>query len=343
MVCSATLGNISPPASTGDDCRIVQKVEHLPDIDYKRHPAYGGAYGNPGLGTRMKALKIFSQTFLRVLGEMSKAKNLRNSTAAIDNISESDPGYRLKRDGVVGHTAPTEPYERFRAMVEKHFDLDIMTHNIEGERQKKFTIRRDKNPEILSVYDEILETTGVMEESRDYLGRADVACDRVKMFIQDAHTGFRSGLFNDVGVEDSPVRYMHIDSVRRPMVKQILYMNPVDDTNGPFGFIPGSHRIPMSWLDFRIRLAVDQSVILQDWDPENRKLFCGLPAFLQRKCEFGNDVPEDHPFVQELLQNEIWFRTETEGNLLNFDNYGLHRGGLIKEGRRVVIHSEIKA
>ena len=99
----------------------------------------------------------------------------------------------------------------------------------------------------------------------------------------------------------------------------------------------------MSWLDFRIRLAVDQSVTLQNWDPESRRLFCGLPRFLQRKCEFGNDIPSDHPFVKIALENEKWFRTASEGNLLNFDNYGLHRGGLIKQGRRVVIHSEVKA
>jgi hypothetical protein len=70
--------------------------------------------------------------------------------------------------------------------------------------------------------------------------------------------------------------------------------------------------------------------------PEQRRLFHALPKLLRRKAKFGNDLPPDHPGLARLLATEKRFGS-AEGDLILFDDRGMHRGGLLEEGERIMM------
>jgi hypothetical protein len=120
------------------------------------------------------------------------------------------------------------------------------------------------------------------------------------------------------------------------MVKAIVYLSRVTERTGPFSYVIGSHRFRDRWLHRLARRAVHKSRILQRWAPEQRRLFYALPSALRHKAEVGNDFRLDDQPAAALLAAEKQF-TSSEGAFILFDNAGIHRGGLVDEGRRVIV------
>ena len=115
-----------------------------------------------------------------------------------------------------------------------------------------------------------------------------------------------------------------------------------NEEQGPFSYVVGSHLLKSSWWDAVTRRAIHRSQSLQLWNPENRRLFYALPRILRRKTELGNDLLETDPVTNDLLKFEKRFYSK-DGNILLFDNAGLHRGRLIEKGKRIVMHSYIES
>ena len=140
--------------------------------------------------------------------------------------------------------------------------------------------------------------------------------------------------FDDLGLEDPPTKYMHLDSTI-DILKCILYYTPVTLETGPFSYVVGTNRHQSSAIEFATRKANDFAR-LDSCDRETREVFWALPSFFQHKAEFGNDLTNPKQ-MESLLANEHKFTSE-DGNLLFFDNNaGIHRGALIQKGHRVIV------
>ena len=61
-----------------------------------------------------------------------------------------------------------------------------------------------------------------------------------------------------------------------------------------------------------------------------------LPKEFRRKSHFGFDLLDDMPATEGYLQNEKSF-CSSEGDLVLFDANGIHRGGIVKNERRVAL------
>jgi hypothetical protein len=112
----------------------------------------------------------------------------------------------------------------------------------------------------------------------------------------------------------------------------LVYLTDVTAENGPFRYIAGSPRYADP-LDLVIRKTTDLAAA--DLPLER---FLALPAVFRRRTHFGFDLPDGHPSTGALLSQEIEV-TSDEGDLMCFDYNGIHRGGMVTRGRRVVLQA----
>jgi hypothetical protein len=115
----------------------------------------------------------------------------------------------------------------------------------------------------------------------------------------------------------------------------IIYLGDVGPENGPFSVIVGSHKLADGFFDRLIRRAND-CASLSATRPSDRALFAALPVGLQKKCAFGPDVEDSHPWADALLASERVF-TSDQARCILFDPNGIHRGGMVRQGERRVV------
>jgi hypothetical protein len=215
----------------------------------------------------------------------------------------------------------------WRLLLSKGFKIAYFAH--ENQRlHRDLYVSEDEAPELFNSLRRILGHEGVLDGVGEYLGRSidvqflrltlrDINCDGKKPFADLKHISPRTSL-------------MHIDHVWT--VKCLLYLDEVKEQNGPFCYCLGSHKVHIGWLESQIRRANDRALLsspLARW----RRLFYALPVMFQKKAKFGNDLMENLPDVDKLLESEKCF-TSHHGDLIVFDDKGIHRGGLVDEGSR---------
>jgi hypothetical protein len=75
---------------------------------------------------------------------------------------------------------------------------------------------------------------------------------------------------------------------------------------------------------------------LSGYAPETRRLFMALPAPFRHKSTFGSDLLDHQPETRRVVEAEYQF-VSADGNAALFDNLGIHRGGLVRDGERRVL------
>jgi hypothetical protein len=117
--------------------------------------------------------------------------------------------------------------------------------------------------------------------------------------------------------------------------KGIIYVSEVTPDTGPFSYVIGSNNFKSSTLEYLVRKANDNSR-LDRCDRATRELFWALPHSLQKKSEFGNDLLDSASEATALLDNEHQF-VSAEGDMILFDNEGVHRGSMVRKGERQIL------
>lgn len=190
---------------------------------------------------------------------------------------------------------------------------------------------RSDAPGLYAAVEGALNETGILSSVRNYLEcRAELRS--VALQINDEHDSFWHAHFEDRGMPVPPTVFFHIDNTYG-VVKAIFYLSEVGRTNGPFSYVPGTHRLDVGWFEALILRAVD---IWIDVHPQERYLFAALPKVLRRKAKFGDDLQAGDPQGQWLLDNER-VMTSKDGDVFIFDVNGVHRGGMVRSGERRIL------
>jgi hypothetical protein len=190
---------------------------------------------------------------------------------------------------------------------------------------------RSDAPGVYAAVEGALGEAGILSSVRNYLGcRAEVRS--VALQINDEQDRFWRAHFEDRGVPVPPTVFFHIDNTYG-VVKAIFYLSEVGGTNGPFSYVPGTHRIDVGWFEALILRAVD---IWIDVYPRERYLFAALPQILRRKAKFGDDLDPGDARGQWLLDRER-VMTSKDGDVFVFDVKGVHRGGMVRNGERRIL------
>lgn len=144
----------------------------------------------------------------------------------------------------------------------------------------------------------------------------------------------------------SPTNYYHFDA-NEDIAKMLIYLTDVSEDDGPFKFVKGSNTMPRSLFLTFIHYAID-SIISPKYLKEGNLYGRGL--FLYRKdllmkfpfcfmgtTHFGDDLIENSPLSNYLLDNTITFNRK-KGAVILFDGFkGIHSGGNAIRGERLAV------
>ena len=304
--------------------------DRLPDIDYGRHPAYG-MEPDPELGRQ--AVEILNP----LVEEMRQREQYRSEHFGFRYGHDSEAGERLVRDGSL-QLQLSDPATA--AIVQGAAGaIDLVKARIgvlqaEGKvprfSDRLELIDRDTSPDLWLAVHQGLKQVGAYELTRTFFGATGVTLKQMAALVStpdDSETSIRPGEEGRL-----PTAGMHVDSSGRCILKIVLYLSQVGPGDGPFCFVPTSHRWSPSSEDRMYRRAFDKSP-LSARTRASRRMFISLPKPMQVKAEFGGDLLRESEDGQRLLAAEI-AALGPPGLLSLFDPEAVHRGGLATTGER---------
>lgn len=350
---------ISPPTH-------LNNFQTIPDnIEYQQHIAYSELIKKPT--NRIKPFITFSKFFAlisikRIISYELIPAHLRSpknkeqisglARTIIHNMvrkisprkiipacaSSSGVQQKLQQQGVcVFNLDPTH----FKAIEESATPLLKQLRSLRGGFSKegrafaesRTTLLKPENPDLFKAIETAFQESGILTGIAQYLGRPVQVVD-INPQINDSSDDFWRRFFPDLQIEKPATAYCHRDASGGD-VKVIVYLSDVQDENGPFSYILGSHRNRPNKLDNLIQ-EVNDSCGFSGTDYESRSSFAALPAFLQKKCAFGNDLTPASNVEQAIMKAE-WKITANKGHAVIFDSKGIHRGGMVLNGERQVL------
>jgi hypothetical protein len=246
----------------------------------------------------------------------------------------------LRQNGIqIWHLPPEDRHFVHQAVAKP---LDELSDRLRSRRASVYEdgqkwLDRTAYPDVYRAVEEQFAKLGVLREASAYLGRP-AAVIQLMVQINDQGNEFFFHAFTDCGLPDPPTHLLHYDTTYG-VLKSMIYLSEVKQENGPFCYVLGSHRLQPRGFDGLVRRAVDRSGLAQ-LDPESRRLFLALPVFLRKKASFGSDCLPDSAVTRQLMASEYQW-TSQDGEVALFDNLGLHRGGLVREGERRVLFAII--
>jgi hypothetical protein len=200
----------------------------------------------------------------------------------------------------------------------------------------------------------LLSHAGVFDVLNDFK-RTRMAVMGTGLEYSRAGQDWHAGLYADVGLADSPMKYLHVEQADH-LPKAMIYATEVGSDNGPTGFIPESNTWERSEFLFRAHKGLDVVTIgryakyvggaeyrASVRSAELRKVFMQLPTAFQGSSHFGDDVLPGSPIADRLLSLEQQFLSADRGQVMVFDGARtLHRGSLVQHGERVAMQVAFK-
>ena len=189
-----------------------------------------------------------------------------------------------------------------------------------------------------------MEKSGAMDLVSAYLGKP---VEFYYAAMDHAHPGqvWYQDCYDDTRLGTTKTVYMHTDA-DSDIVKAMMYLRDVGEKDGPFCFLPGSHKWKRSPLAMAVQKGFDEAsgrVFAGRPDNgdyyrprfrhvESRQDMLSLPLALRGSTHFGDDILDGSDLSESLLAAEKRFIAPA-GTIVIFDgSRGIHRGGLVQPG-----------
>lgn len=308
-------------------------------IIYRDHSEYFNLKTSKQL--RCRALEVFESEFVLQLDQERKRSLVSPAETVVLNSTESDKLAELKKSGIVNLSLSPQKFIELKKLINQKMpeldkkreasdfqDLGVETASLQLGR------KRTDETDVFHFLQDELRDNGVLGLASAYLEKK-MSLKFVNLQINESTDGGvkKYSTFSSGNVSDC--YYMHIDSAVRNL-KLIIYLNEVEKSRGAFRYILGSHKW-MTPLEKCIRRANDRAG-LDALDRDAMTLFYNLPSCFQMKANFGNDlVGKFENLGKSLLNMETTFEGR-DGDMLVFDNSGVHRGAIfMKPGKRKIL------
>lgn len=249
---------------------------------------------------------------------------------------EGTPGLaEMRRDGCKPFELPPEDVARMRQLLaDDEAELRaIDTRARPVSAIKLLDVEHAGKAEFKALLSATLERAGVLRLAGQYL-KAPVRVQYVSHYLNRPEDWWWKTRYADAGVTLPRTANMHYDSYCG-MVKCMLYLSEVRAGSGPFCYVPGTHRARVGFLQ-RVSGKAIPYADLNLQTAEQRRFFLRLPSALRNISHFGDDLLPGSELEQSYLRAERQF-VGPACNLVLFDNYGLHRGGLCETGERLAL------
>jgi hypothetical protein len=212
-------------------------------------------------------------------------------------------------------------------LLKKGFRVAYFAHENDRFRRALY-VNENEAPGLFNSLRQIFRREGVLDGASQYLGRS-LDVQFLRLTLRDSkYDGKKT--FKDPIIMAPQTSQMHVDHVWT--VKCLLYLSEVTEQNGPFCYCLGTHKVHIGWLESQVRRANDRALLSSPL-PKWRRLFSALPVKFQKKARFGNDLIDGSQEADRLIKMEKRF-TSRDGDLIVFDDKGIHRGGLMDQGTR---------
>ena len=298
----------------------------LPRPDYLNHPQMAREAERVSNETRIQAVERFAPAFQKAWKEWftSGQPDLDARIAG-----PGDETLRtLLQDGVcIVGVNPAIKTRLVEAVAAPLIEIDAKIAAFDGKPKfgdLNVELTKAQWPQVHALVDEAFAELQVLDIAAAYAG----APLRVKrLFVQvnnDMETARRYGPIDADGLPQRKSDYWHIDSDIFPSFKALLYLNPVGPDQGPFRYVPGTHRNLDAFET--VTRKVNDSLKL------SAAQFLSLPDALRLHALFGPYMTGDEPEAAALLAREVI--CIGDGDLILFDNNGVHRGGFVRKGAR---------
>lgn len=248
--------------------------------------------------------------------------------------SKSDRGHlqdgSFEKSGLSTFSLPSRRFAVIQHLLEPVFS-DLMTSvKVKRENNQKlkfpdYVVDLDPKSDAFREIQNLLIEAGVfaLVDSRE---ARPVELSQVALQFSDRErTLGEYGPIEDDGLPIHKSAYWHIDSSTSIRTKLLVYMNDVRQEQGPFMYVPGSHRLP-AIEELAVRKTNDHLRL-------SPKEFVSLPPSLQLHALFGEHMTSTDRSVGPFLSDEVSVVGDA-GTAILFDLDGIHRGGFVRRGER---------
>lgn len=266
-----------------------------------------------------------------------------------DRAPQSAPGRAilddLQRFGCHATRVPAERMAKLRALCAT--DIERLRSEAKTNTKGRLTHNYELYSAVGQTLAKYFKDAGILDGLAGYAG-SNVNFIGFSLEYSCARQSWWKGLYADAGVGATHTSYMHYDyGCRDP--KAIIALSEVTEECGPTAFVKGSHKAGRSPFLHAFAMSLDskfvnnpdlpgeQSYFRSRFSrPEYRREFLMLPKAFQITSHFGEDILDDDPQSARLVGDEVRLTKDT-GDCIVFDgNHGIHRGGLVKSGERIV-------
>ena len=252
---------------------------------------------------------------------------------------------RLRKDGAFSIFLKPEEIQELNTLLAD--DINELKNNRENVLVRR--LKKVKSPsKAFSRIKSLLTDLGLLNVSNAYHGHS-MELSSASLEVSRPESTWWKSCYQDVQMPTSKSAYMHYD-FEFNLQKFVIYLDEVNEKNGPFSVIMGSNNIELPKFVFtfvkelelvlRNKNVFEKSKVYyrnQFFSEANRKLFLQIPKALRGASHFGDDLIDGSEIQKELLGNEKIY-TSKDGNLIMFDgHHGMHRGGLCKEKERLAL------
>jgi len=182
----------------------------------------------------------------------------------------------------------------------------------------------------VNLINHIFEKQDILPSARLYFGLPLMKVESVCLHISFPDDVHYRQVLSDTDYNPKTV-LLHFDPKAGTM-KSILYLKEITVNDGPFTYLPQTHRLKTKAVE---RLAAKSNCTVNYLNSdESRKSFMHLPEALRKTSIIGSVTDDNSDLSQSLLSQEKAF-TSDQGNVIVFDPAILHRGGICKTGHRI--------
>jgi hypothetical protein len=338
-----SLVNRAARAEDGGLTRRTADTDDLsaPLIDYDSLPAYADRIRDLPPEAAKEALDLFLPRF-KVYSYKAALRGSFNYLRRLNRKAHSDAlEAKLHTHGACAVRMSASDKEKLLDLAQPMIEVVEAKIAAKPAHSRKFsdnnTIREATDmPRLAAHLNDMLARLGLASAMRSYVGHK---LNPISLAIQINEAENTEYLyyarFASTKLKPGKASYLHVDSNLNSPLKVLIYLSDVDEQSGPFRYVMGSPR-SADPTDLLIRKTTDLL------GPElTLERFLALPAQYRRRTHFGFELPDDHPSTDRLLAHEHAFLPD-EGDLLCFDVNGIHRGGMVTRGRRIILQANFK-
>lgn len=252
------------------------------------------------------------------------------------DLPDSDLYNQFNLDGCVGFKI--NPDEMYKLIVACNSDIqklrgqpDRRTSPTKFDAYDRMKVL-DQNHQAFVLVDKLFKMHGVFDAVSKYnQTKANLKLDTVALHVARPNDSHHYQTLSDVPGNPKTISF-HMDP-KFNVMKAIVYLNEVTETNGPFTTVPKSNR----WYhpEFERIIACGNSVGNYLSSPDHRKAMSIFPDVMTKNVIMGRYF-EDGSDNSNILLNNMHKYTSEEADCILFDPaQTIHRGGLCDESERV--------